>query len=37
MEFFGSEGQYLYMVKKLFDVIVNDVKGRNFIFIGGID
>ncbi|MGY5386029.1 cellulose biosynthesis cyclic di-GMP-binding regulatory protein BcsB [Bacillus spizizenii] len=36
-ESFGSEAQHSYTVKKSSDVTANDAKGRNLIFIGGID
>lgn len=36
-ESFGSEAQHSYTVKKSSDVTANDAKGRNLIFIGGIN
>ncbi len=36
-ESFGSEAQHSYTVKKSSDVTVKDAKGRNLIFIGGIN
>lgn len=36
-ESFGSEAQYSYTVKKSSDVTAKDAKGRNLIFIGGIN
>lgn len=36
-ESFGSEAQHSYTVRKSSDVTANDAKGRNLIFIGGID
>lgn len=36
-ESFGNEAQHSYTVKKSSDVTANDAKGRNLIFIGGIN
>ncbi|MBU8723873.1 MULTISPECIES: cellulose biosynthesis cyclic di-GMP-binding regulatory protein BcsB [Bacillus] len=36
-ESFGSEAQHSFTVKKSSDVTANDAKGRNLIFIGGIN
>lgn len=36
-ESFGSEAQHTYTVKKSSDVTAKDAKGRNLIFIGGIN
>lgn len=36
-ESFGNEAQHSYTVKKSSDVTANDAKGRNLIFVGGIN
>lgn len=36
-ESFGSEAQHSYTIKKSSDITANDAKGRNLIFLGGIN